>query len=199
MRDFFLIAGDARHGFWVNPPFYGWAFVPLAALPYRTAAAAYLVINLALLHYKTEAAAGHRGRDFVGVHHFGFEVESVDASRKAIEAAGGKHWMGEAKDAGYYDAIKQRFAEERDLRLAYRPEGTAQFTSDLTGGLAGYEVDPYADAVTPRDAANSSTQLMIGTLGIKKSGHSEPSRGIPLRKLKGNAAGSFDCASLRSE
>lgn len=62
------------------------------------------VINIALLRYKTEAAAGHRGRDFVGLHHFGFEVEDVEASRKAIEAAGGSHWMGEAKkDGGYYE------------------------------------------------------------------------------------------------
>ena len=34
-------------------------------------------INIALLHYKTEEAAGHRGRDFVGVHHIGFLVEDV--------------------------------------------------------------------------------------------------------------------------
>jgi catechol 2,3-dioxygenase-like lactoylglutathione lyase family enzyme len=61
-------------------------------------------INLALLHYKTEKAAGDAGRDFVGVHHFGFWVEDVDASRKAIEAAGGKHWMGEpSKDGGFYE------------------------------------------------------------------------------------------------
>ena len=43
------------------------------------------VINLALLHYKTEAAAGHRGRDFVGVHHFGFEVENVAGLRDACK------------------------------------------------------------------------------------------------------------------
>ena len=64
------------------------------------------VINLALLHYKTEEAAGHRGRDFVGVHHFGFEVDDVASSRKAIEAAGGKHWMGEAKQEGGYYEVK---------------------------------------------------------------------------------------------
>ena len=34
---------------------------------------------------------------------------------------------------GYYDAIKQKFAQERDLRLAYRPEGTQQFTSEFVG------------------------------------------------------------------
>jgi catechol 2,3-dioxygenase-like lactoylglutathione lyase family enzyme len=61
-------------------------------------------INLALLHYKTEQAAGERGRDFVGVHHFGFLVDDVAETRGAIEAAGGKHWMGEAKkDGGFYE------------------------------------------------------------------------------------------------
>ena len=44
----------------------------------------------------------------------------------------------------YYDRLKQKFAEERDLRLDYRPEGTDQFTSELIGGLAKYSIDPYA-------------------------------------------------------
>lgn len=61
-------------------------------------------INLALLHYKTEEAAGERGRDFVGVHHFGFLVDDVPATRAAIEAAGGKHWMGEPTGGtGFYE------------------------------------------------------------------------------------------------
>src|SRR6266403_1274471 len=37
------------------------------------------VINLALLHYKTEEAAGELGRGFVGLHHFGFLVDDVAA------------------------------------------------------------------------------------------------------------------------
>jgi catechol 2,3-dioxygenase-like lactoylglutathione lyase family enzyme len=62
------------------------------------------VMNLALLHYKTEEFAGERGREFVGVHHFGFIVEDVEAARKSIEAAGGKHWMGEpAEGTGFYE------------------------------------------------------------------------------------------------
>src|SRR5881396_1412022 len=62
------------------------------------------VINLALLHYKTEEAAGELGRGFVGLHHFGFLVDDVAATRKAIEAAGGTHWMGEAVDGtGFYE------------------------------------------------------------------------------------------------
>jgi catechol 2,3-dioxygenase-like lactoylglutathione lyase family enzyme len=61
-------------------------------------------INVALLHYKTEEAAGTRGRDFVGVHHFGFLVEDVEAVRTKIEAAGGQYWMGEEKkDGGFYE------------------------------------------------------------------------------------------------
>ena len=43
----------------------------------------------------------------------------------------------------YYDAIKERFAEARDLRLRYRPQGTAQFTSEFTGALAKYAIDPW--------------------------------------------------------
>ena len=35
------------------------------------------------------------------------------------------------KPQSYYDAIEQRFGEERDLRLGYRPEGKAQFITDL--------------------------------------------------------------------
>src|SRR4051794_16134739 len=30
----------------------------------------------------------------------------------------------------YYEEIKRRFAAERDLRLSYRPEGTAQYNTD---------------------------------------------------------------------
>src|SRR5687768_3790953 len=61
-------------------------------------------INVALLHYKTEEAAGERGRDFVGVHHFGFLVDDIDSATKAAVAAGAKHWMGEAKkDGGFYE------------------------------------------------------------------------------------------------
>ncbi len=45
-----------------------------------------------------------RGRDFVGVHHFGFLVDDVDAVRNKIEAAGGTYWMGEEKkDGGFYE------------------------------------------------------------------------------------------------
>jgi cyclohexanone monooxygenase len=67
------------------------------------------------------------------------------------------------KPQEYYDSIKQKFAEERDLRLKYRPEGTAQYTSDLEGPLADYETDPYGGEIKPREAINDTVEcLFIG-------------------------------------
>jgi alpha-1,2-mannosyltransferase len=40
---------DPRYGPWLNPPFYAWIFEPLAAMPYRTALAVFVVFNLILL------------------------------------------------------------------------------------------------------------------------------------------------------
>jgi cation diffusion facilitator CzcD-associated flavoprotein CzcO len=63
----------------------------------------------------------------------------------------------------HYDRIKQKFAEERDLRLDYRPKGTDQFTSDLTGDLAKYAIDPYAQEPAPRESLNDTVEcLFIG-------------------------------------
>jgi NAD(P)-binding Rossmann-like domain len=63
----------------------------------------------------------------------------------------------------YYESIKLKFAEERDLRLKYRPEGTAQYTSELSGSLAKYEIDPYVGEITPREAVNDTVEcLFIG-------------------------------------
>jgi cation diffusion facilitator CzcD-associated flavoprotein CzcO len=63
----------------------------------------------------------------------------------------------------HYDRIKARFAEERDLRLGYRPEGTAQYTSDLTGALAHYEVDPYSGSAPDRAPIRDTVEcLFIG-------------------------------------
>ena len=67
------------------------------------------------------------------------------------------------KPQAYYDAIKHKFAEERDLRLHYRPEGTSQYTSDLTGSFARYETDPYGGEVVPRAPINDTVEcLFIG-------------------------------------
>ena len=62
-----------------------------------------------------------------------------------------------------YARIKERFAEERDLRLGYRPEGTAQFTSELGGALAHYAEDPHAREPAPRAPLDDTVEcLFIG-------------------------------------
>ena len=66
-------------------------------------------VNLALLHYKTDEAAGEwRGRDFFGIHYFGFWVDDIAATKKALEAAGARYWMGEPAAGGGFYEIKYR-------------------------------------------------------------------------------------------
>ena len=67
----------------------------------------------------------------------------------------------ERKPQEYYDQIKERFAEERDLRLGYRPQGTQQFTSDLTGELEKYAIDPFAEDKIERDPINDSVEVLF--------------------------------------
>jgi len=63
----------------------------------------------------------------------------------------------------FYNNVKLKFAEERDLRLKYRPQGLSQYTYELTGALARYEVDTYADAAVPREPINDTVEcLFIG-------------------------------------
>ena len=64
------------------------------------------VINLAILDYKTDEAAGEeRGKDYVGVHHFGFWVDDLEDSEKDIEANGGTFFLDLPidKESLYYE------------------------------------------------------------------------------------------------
>ena len=68
-----------------------------------------------------------------------------------------------AKPQSYYDDIKKKFAEERDLRLNYRPEGVDQFTSEFDGELARYIDDPYVEEPIEREPINDTVEcLFIG-------------------------------------
>src|SRR5216684_4123654 len=77
---------------------------------------------------------------------------------------GGVDFLAKSKrPQEYYDSIKRKFAEERDLRLQYRPEGTRQYTSDLNGWMAKYEIDPYGGEITPREPISDTVEcLFIG-------------------------------------
>ena len=67
------------------------------------AAAIYLsdgVINLALLNYKGARGSGLKNwKDFVGAHHFGFQVDDLAETQKKIEAMGGKFFFDLGNDA----------------------------------------------------------------------------------------------------
>jgi methylmalonyl-CoA/ethylmalonyl-CoA epimerase len=50
------------------------------------------VFNLTLLKFPTDEMAGdERGKDFIGVHHFGFVVDDIEATGKEIEKNGGRY------------------------------------------------------------------------------------------------------------
>ena len=62
----------------------------------------------------------------------------------------------------YYDEIKARFAAERDLRLAYRPPGTALYTSELAGRAGPRtQVDPYAGEPEPREPITDHVEVLF--------------------------------------
>lgn len=64
-------------------------------------------VCLALLHYKTDEAAGlERGKDYVGVHHFGMWCDDLEEQAKRIEDHGGTFFMElpAAKDSLYFEA-----------------------------------------------------------------------------------------------
>jgi cation diffusion facilitator CzcD-associated flavoprotein CzcO len=67
----------------------------------------------------------------------------------------------ESADQAYYEAIKAKFADERELRLAYRPEGTAQYTSDFSGALAKYATDPHAEPAPERAPIEDEVEVLF--------------------------------------
>ncbi|MDH4066721.1 MAG: VOC family protein [Acidobacteriota bacterium] len=91
------------------------------------------VVNLALLNYKTDAAAGEdRGRDFVGLHHVGFWVEDVGEARRQIEEAGGEYFMGEVpvKSNIFYEV---KFRDPNGVVLDITAAGWGGASKDGTG------------------------------------------------------------------
>jgi glyoxylase I family protein len=61
-------------------------------------------INLAILNFKNDAAAGsERGKNFSGIHHIGFQVESLEAIAERLTAAGSRrrHDVEEALGVGH--------------------------------------------------------------------------------------------------
>jgi catechol 2,3-dioxygenase-like lactoylglutathione lyase family enzyme len=56
-------------------------------------------INLALLNYFGKRGSGlDDAKNFVGTHHFGFQVDDIAEAQKRIEAAGGKFFFDLGND-----------------------------------------------------------------------------------------------------
>ena len=73
-----------------------------------TATGVYLsdgTVSLALLKYRTDAPAGPRGKDFVGLHHIGFLCDDLDEQSLAVEKSGATIFQDVApgKTTGYYE------------------------------------------------------------------------------------------------
>jgi predicted enzyme related to lactoylglutathione lyase len=64
------------------------------------------VINLALLTYRGKLGSGlEDAANFVGAHHFGFQVDDIAAAQKRIEEAGGTFFfdLGEDPDKANFE------------------------------------------------------------------------------------------------
>ena len=81
----------------------------------------------------------------------------------------------------YYDDIKAKFAEERDLRLEYRPPGTENYR-DLDGAMADLARDPYADDWVERapidDVANGGEVEVPAVLAGEVPSSKSPGSGL---------------------
>jgi predicted enzyme related to lactoylglutathione lyase len=64
-------------------------------------------VNLALLQYKSEVGSG-MPKDFVGIHHFGFQCDDLPAQQQQVEAAGAEFFydLGEPEDEGFERKFK---------------------------------------------------------------------------------------------
>jgi len=49
---------------------------------------------LAILKFKSGKWAGESGKDYQGIHHFGFWVDNLEEAHEQITAAGGEHFAG---------------------------------------------------------------------------------------------------------
>lgn len=71
-------------------------------------------VNLALLQYKGETGSGLKDPNaFVGVHHFGFQVDDLAKQQKSIEQAGGQFFfdLGTPED----DDFERKFRDPNGI------------------------------------------------------------------------------------
>src|SRR5579885_3549678 len=107
------------------------------------------IVNMALLAYKSDAAAQGKGRGFVGLHHFGFWVDEIEPTQRLIERAGGRWIMGEP-DYRHNAQYEVKFADPNGVVFDLVHNGWA--ATQRRSGQADNQVAPPRSLV-PRYAA----------------------------------------------
>ncbi|MGH7324810.1 MAG: VOC family protein [Candidatus Rokuibacteriota bacterium] len=94
-------------------------------------------INVAVLKFKNDAVAGpERGKDYCGIHHIGFQVESLEAIAERLAAAGSER-RDDVNEALGVGKSEQRYA---NVEVKYSgPDGVMLDVSE-TGwiGASGF-------------------------------------------------------------
>ena len=101
LRHFAVVVGDLEKSAKFYEGVFGLKRVGQETLDF--AAAIYLsdgVINLALLNYFGKRGSGlDDAKNYIGAHHFGFQVDDLAETQKKIEALGGKFFFDLGSDA----------------------------------------------------------------------------------------------------
>ena len=95
------------------------------------------VVNLAILKFKDDEAAQGTGKDFVGIHHFGFWVDDVIETGDRVRAAGAKWIMGDPNNPHGYEI---KHTDLSNVIFDIAAHGWAGAQKDP--GEAGNEVHP---------------------------------------------------------
>jgi predicted enzyme related to lactoylglutathione lyase len=81
-------------------------------------------INLALLQYKGETGSGLKDpSSFVGVHHFGFQVDDLNSAQADIEKAGGQFFFDLNKEDD--EDFERKFKDPNGIIFDVTPNGWA--------------------------------------------------------------------------
>src|SRR5215510_11800461 len=70
-------------------------------------------INMAILNFKNDQAAGERGKEYSGIHHIGFQIENMDEVTEKLSAAGSEpmHEVNNALGVGHGHAPRAHNVE----------------------------------------------------------------------------------------
>ena len=89
-------------------------------------------VSLAILKFPTDALAGdERGKDFHGLHHFGFVVENLERAQQAIESNSGRYFSVDFSDTDHA-AVARAFGIE-----AHRVTDPARLEGVLREAVSG--------------------------------------------------------------